>query len=371
MNRVTAHTEETRIKLERLRRFMDEHGYAAIRLQTPNLFAWLTGGGRNHIDITSTWTGAALYVTRSRVICVLADNERDRILEEELEGVLDCEIRSYPWWGWAQDAVKDLYEDGPVAGDMPFPGVVPIAEELRSLFYPLTAPEIKRYRALAAEVSEIMLDALSEVREGMTELDIDGMLSAAFRRRDIHPHVLMVAADGRAARFKHPLPTTAKLKRYAVVSICAARGGLVVSQTRSVHLGEPNAALLEQHRAASYIAARLIAETREGVPLEELYRIGLDAYKEVGWPGEWVRHTFGGKTGYRTREFSLGPSSAGAVERHTAWGWNPTVAGTKSEDTVIAGPDAPEVLGEDERWPHIAFELKGKVWKRPAILVIP
>ena len=367
---MTAYTEETKIKLERLRRFMDEHGYAAIRLQTPNLFAWLTGGGRNHIDITSTWTGAALYVTRSNVVCVMADNELDRIRDEELAGVLDCEIRRYPWWGWAQDAVKDLYENGTVAGDVPFPGVVPIAEELRSLFYPLTAPEIERYRALAAEVSDIMTNTLSEVREGMTELDVDGMLSAAFRRRGIHPNVLMVAADGRAERYKHPLPTMAKLRRYAVVSVCASRGGLVVSQTRSVHLGEPDTELREQHRAASYIAARLIAGTREGVPLEELYRTALAAYKEVGWPEEWVRHTIGGKTGYRTREFSLGPASAGVVERHTAWGWNPTVGGTKSEDTVIAGPDAPEVLGEDARWPHISFELEGKVWKRPAILVI-
>lgn len=361
---------EAAVKLARLRAFMAEHGYGAVRLQTPNLFAWLTAGGRNHIDITSDWTGAALFVTQDHVICVMASNEAARILVEELERVLDCDIRTYPWWGWADDAVRKLYEAGTVAGDMAFPGVVPIAEQLRSLFYPLLPSEIERYRALARDVSASFAELIPGIRQGMTEFELDGLLSGSFRRRGINPNVLMVATDERAERFMHPLATDKKLDRYGVVSVCAARGGLVVSQTRSFHLGKPDAALAARHEAAAAIAARLCAATIPGAKLPGLFQAALDTYAELGWADEWKRHTIGGKTGYRTREFSVGPNTEGEVAAGTAWGWNPTVAGTKSEDTIVAHEDGAEVLGGEDGWPRLTFEIGGRAWTRPGILIV-
>ncbi|WP_156158185.1 M24 family metallopeptidase [Gordoniibacillus kamchatkensis] len=363
-------SQEVEEKLKRLRSFMAAEQYDVIRIQTPNLFAWLTGGGRNHIDITSDWTGAALFVTRDKVVCVMADNEKDRVWTEELRARLDCEIRSYPWWGWADNEAKDLYADNIVAGDMAFPNVIPIAEPLRSLFYPLTPPETDRYAKLASDVSDAFYELLAHIRQGMTELEIDGVLSGLFRARGINPNVLMVAADERAALYMHPLATGKKLDRYAVISVCAARGGLVVSQTRSVHLGRPDPELVQRHHDASFIAAQLIAHTVPGAELKQLFELGLTAYRQLGWPEEWRKHTIGGKTGYRTREFSVGPDTVGQVNIGTAWGWNPTVAGTKSEDTVLVGDNGPVVLGEDARWPQLAFDIDGKTWNRPAIYTI-
>jgi len=85
---------------------------------------------------------------------------------------------------------------------------------------------------------------------------------------------------------------------------------------------------------------------------------------------EWQKHSIGGLTGYRTREFSLGPHTTGTVTAGTAWGWNPTVAGTKSEDTILTTLDGVKALGEDARWPQLAFEVNGQVWNRPGIFVI-
>lgn len=362
-------TAEVECKLERLRSFMQEQQYDVIRIQTPNLFAWLTGGGRNHIDITSDWTGAALFVTQEKVVCVMAENE-NRVWDEELAGRLDCEIRTYPWWGWADNEAQDLYEGAVVAGDMAFPNVVPIAEQLRSLFYPLVPEEVERYKRLAADVADAYHELVGVIRRGMTEFEIDGLLSGLFRRRGINPNVLMVAADDRAPQYMHPLSTDKRLDAYAVISVCAARGGLVLSATRSVHIGEPDADLLRKHRDAAYIAATLDAHTTVGADLGGLFRKCLDTYAELGWGDAWKKHTIGGKTGYRTREFSLGPHTEGIVEQGSAWGWNPTVNGAKSEDTVWVGEEGAVPLHEDERWPQLTFEINGKVIRKPDLYII-
>lgn len=367
---MTAKNSEIEQKLARLRQFIDQNGYDAVRLQTPNFFAWLTGGGRNYVDVTSTWTGAALYITRDKVIGVMAENEADRIQVEELPTELGCEVRVYPWWGSPLDVVSELHEGSKIAGDAPFPGVEPIAEQLRSFMYPLTEPEMERYRQLASEVSDVWIELIPNIREGMTELDIDAWISSEYRKRNIHPNVMMVAADERAVNFMHPLPTDKKLKKYVVISVCAARGGLVVSQTRSFHLGKAEEELKDKHRAASQIAAACLARMKVGASLEDLYTIALKTYAELGWENGWKRHTFGGKTGYRTREFTLGPASQGAIEANTAWAWNPTVEGTKSEDTVIVGEQGVALLGEDARWPQLSFEIEGTAWNRPDILEI-
>lgn len=357
-------------KLDVLRAYMREKQYDVVRVQTPNLFAWLTGGGRNHIDITSDWTGAALYVTQDRVVCVMANNERDRVETEELTGRIDCEIRTYPWWGWADNEVRDLYEGRRVAGDMAFPNVTPIGEELRGLFYPLGSAEIDRFKALGREVSDCFLALAGTIRPGMTEFEIDGFLSEQFRRRGIHPNVMMVATDERARRYMHPLATDKKLDKYAVISVCGVRGGLVISQTRSFHVGRPDEALLRKHEDAAYIAARLMASTHAGSDLAALFKQALALYEERGWPEEWKKHSLGGKTGYRTREFSVGPNTEGIVTAGTVWGWNPTVDGTKSEDTLLVEDGRTTVLGEDERWPQLSFEANGTVWRRPAIYIL-
>ncbi|GGD77891.1 M24 family metallopeptidase [Paenibacillus nasutitermitis] len=366
----TQTTLEVAHKLEKLRSFMAEQHYDVIRIQTPNLFAWLTGGGRNHIDITSDWTGAALFITQSKVVCVMAENEKARVWDEELASRLECEIRTYPWWGWADNEVQDLYEGAAVAGDMAFPHVTPISEELRSLFYPLVPDEVERYRQLARDVSDAFYELMSHIRQGMTEFEIDGLLSGLLRRQGINPNVLMVAADDRAPKYMHPLATDNKLEAFAVISVCASRGGLVVSMTRSVHIGEPDGELLKKHRDASYIAAQLEAHTVDGADLGELFQFCLKTYEELGLGDAWKKHTIGGKTGYRTREFSVGPYTEGKVEKGTVWGWNPTVNGTKSEDTVWVGDDGAIPLHEDKRWPQLSFEINGKIISKPGIYII-
>lgn len=362
--------QEIQEKLHRIRQFMTIKEYDVIRIQTPCLFAWLTGGGRNYVDITSSWTGAVLYITHEDIVAAFANNEADRIVAEELEGRLACEIRQYPWWGWADDIVTDLLSGKRVAGDMAFPGVEPIAEELRGLFYPLLSEEINRYDQLGKDVSEGFFEAIPHFHQGMSENQLAGVLTGSLSSRGILPVVTMVAVDNRTEKYMHPLPTEQKLEKYAVISICAQRGGLVVSQTRSIHVGSVNGILQERHQAASYIAASLMAHSNEGEEYAQVYRHALSAYQVTGWGEEWKKHHFGGLTGYRTREWTLHSESRGIVTTGTALAWNPTILGAKSEDTILVEKNGARILGEDNRWPQLTFNIQGVQINRPDIFVI-
>jgi antitoxin VapB len=54
-----------------------------------------------------------------------------------------------------------------------------------------------------------------------------------------------------------------------------------------------------------------------------------------------------------------------------AYAWNPSITGTKSEDTMLVGDDGNEVITAMPGWPTIELKLDGKTIQRPAILEQP
>ena len=55
----------------------------------------------------------------------------------------------------------------------------------------------------------------------------------------------------------------------------------------------------------------------------------------------------------------------------SSWGkiyaWNPSVQGTKSEDTVIVTESENEIITGIPGWPSVAVDYQGKTYLRPAI----
>jgi antitoxin VapB len=49
--------------------------------------------------------------------------------------------------------------------------------------------------------------------------------------------------------------------------------------------------------------------------------------------------------------------------------WNPSITGTKSEDSILVGETANEIITEIADWPSINVQVGQQVIKRPAILV--
>jgi len=58
-------------------------------------------------------------------------------------------------------------------------------------------------------------------------------------------------------------------------------------------------------------------------------------YETAGFKNEWQLHHQGGPTGYTTRDCIATPNDSAKLVPSQALAWNPSITGTKSEDTII------------------------------------
>jgi antitoxin VapB len=113
----------------------------------------------------------------------------------------------------------------------------------------------------------------------------------------------------------------------------------------------------------------MIAATRPGNNVHDVFQIGKDAYAKVGFAGEWQLHHQGGPAGYDPREIIITDAADVPVGIGQAYAWNPSITGTKSEDTILVGEHANQVISVIPDWPTISVEIDGQVIERPTILV--
>jgi antitoxin VapB len=234
----------------------------------------------------------------------------------------------------------------------------------------LSPEEVERFRALGQLCADAMDEAIRAVRPGQNEYEIAGLLARAADNRGAPAIVNLIATDERIYSYRHPLPTDKKLDRYAMLVLCGRRWGLVCSLTRLIHFGPLPDELRRKAEATAQVDATLIAATRPGKTLADVFDQGVAAYKATGFADEWQLHHQGGPAGYEPREVIATPSSSELVTVGQVYAWNPSITGVKSEDSILVGQSNNEVLTEINGWPLIEVSVGGQEFKRPAILEV-
>jgi Xaa-Pro aminopeptidase len=359
---------EVREKLARIRRLLAAERLDGVLLSTRAAFAWITGGGTNRVAAQRETGAARVLVTRRSAALVSDAIEMPRLVAEEPVGWL--RPRVLPWFA-DERAVRRTLRGQRLASDDGAFGLRRLGPSLAGLQTPLTAPEVARYRGLGRDAARAVEAVAFGLRPGMRERDVAGELARALLVRGAEPHVLLVGSDERLARFRHPIPSEKRIARTVMLVVCAERHGLIANLTRLVHFGRPSRDLLARHAAVVGVEAALWAATRPGVAWAEALRAGIAAYARAGFAGEWRRHHQGGPTGYAARDFLATPREGRRIALGQAVAWNPSIAGTKSEDTVLVTPRGLEVLTEaSARWPRLDVAFgRGRTLARPAILV--
>ena len=147
-------------------------------------------------------------------------------------------------------------------------------------------------------------------------------------------------------------------------------GGLIVSLSRIVCIGEPSDELKRKTESAAYVNACLLNATRPGATGAKLYKTAADAYAEQGFAGEIDHHHQGGAAGYKTREWVAYPQSGEVVQADQAFAWNPSITGTKVEDTCIVTENGVEVITASPEFPQIVTTNKGHEYLSHGIMTI-
>jgi Xaa-Pro dipeptidase len=365
--RVTDASERS-IKEARVREYMAARGLDGVLLTTAANFAWLTGGASNVVGTATEIGAASLLVTEEATLLITDNIERARLEAEELPDA-GIETESYPWH--APDlpgVVARRARGGRVAADTAVPGTEPLPSDFAVLRCSLLPAEIERYRWLGEHAALCMTRACFEARPGLSEHRVAGMLGGDLRAFGMTPTLLLAGADERAYRFRHPIPTDRRLASHLLLAVGARRWGLIISMTRLVHFGPLPDELRRKHDAVARVDAALIHATRPGVPVREIFATGCRAYAGAGYPDEWTRHHQGGPTGYAGRDYRATAETDALVQPNQAFAWNPSIAGTKSEDTILAADNGPEIVTATPDLPIVRVRIAGSEIERADIL---
>ena len=119
--------------------------------------------------------------------------------------------------------------------------------------------------------------------------------------------------------------------------------------------------------AVCAVDTELHLATRVGTPVKDVFRQGVAAYDAVGFADEWHLHHQGGPCGYQGRDYLGSPSAPGVVLENQPFAWNPSITGTKSEDTILATSQGVQVITPAQDWPMISVEGEDGAWQRPEI----
>jgi Xaa-Pro aminopeptidase len=356
-------------KLNVIQALLDQYKLQALLLRRVSSFAWATDGAASYVNTASTEGTASLLFTPSGHHLITNNIEAPRLEQEERLKGQGWEFHISPWYA-ERDLISRLIRKSKLGADGPYAGAKDLSDDIARMRSRLTRNEVDRFRMLGRLCAAAMDSAARIVRPYMTEHEIAGILTQEAERRGVQSIVTLIATDGRIFAFRHPLPTTKRLEHYVMLVLCGRRAGMVCSVTRLVHFGPIPDDLRHKMDATSYVDAALIAGTRPGRSLGEVFQDGVAAYKQVGFPDEWHLHHQGGPAGYEPREYIATPDTTDLVSVGQVYAWNPSITGTKSEDTILVGELENEILTYMPEWPMQMIEIAGQQYLRPTILEV-
>lgn len=335
--------EELEVKLEQIHVLLDKHNVEGLLLRRVSSFAWATCGASSYINTATTEGAATLLITRDHHYVLTNNIEAPRLQEED--GLVD---QGWEWlvspWTQPQKELNRLIAGKKLAADVTIQNAKDISGEVSRLRSSLTEAERDRFRQLGRLCAGAMETTLPILKPGMSEYEIAAQLGYETQKHGAQPIVNLIATDERVFHYRHPLPTEKKLKKYAMLVLCGRKWGLVCSITRLIHFGPIQSELNEKILATAQVNAALIDATRPGNTLSEIFTQVQLEYANQGFPDEWKSHHQGGAAGYEPREFLGLPNSTETVVEGQTYAWNPSIRGTKVEDTILVGEAGNDVI---------------------------
>ncbi len=363
---------EVESKLAQVRELLARRGLDAAHLTTIASTAWLTTGAATYVDESVDAAACSLLVTPDAALVLTDPIEEPRLRAEEHLDALGFTFVVEPWHSRGA-ALRRLSAQRRVGVEAPAQSgtVFDLRADLIIMRSRLMSGEQARLRAGACLAAEAMWEVVRGLAPGMTEFAAAALLSAASRRRGGTASVVLVASDERIAHYRHPLPTMKAIERTAMLVLCFRYQGLVSALTRTVYFGEAPNSVRQLVEAVARVDAQVIAGTRAGRTLGEMFELLRRAYEREGARNAIEEHHQGGTIAYLGRETLARPGSLEQVREGQAFAWNPSLRGAKSEDTMLLTARGPDIITAMDGWPTLSIDTDIGVIARPAVLEIP
>jgi len=351
---------EQREKRARIKALLAEKGLDALVLRKGANVAWIIGG-RAHIPTTLELSCMDVIVYPDRIVVVTNKIEAQRLKDEELSG--DEELIVVNWFE-GRDA---QLPKGPKIGVDGVDGErTNIQGEIENLRRKLNEFEIARLKEIGSDATQALEEAMLDIDSDANEVEVAGEMAEELWERNLEPVVLLVAGEDRIKKYRHPLPTTAKVGNLVMGVICARRKGLIASVTRLVHFGELKSEIRENYIKLLNVESAFLDGTKPGATLADAFKAGQVEYLKQGFErDEWTNHHQGGPTGYLPRDFTAHEKTNQLIEVRNAIAWNPSAAGLKVEDTLVVTESGFDFVTGSSEWP--CLKIAGR--SRPDIAI--
>lgn len=354
--------------------FLEQNNLDGVLLSSIHNFAWLTAGGDNHVVMTTEGGVASILYMKEKKYLLADSKEMPRFQDEEMTGLEEYEPITWDWHTGFTDnrktrIVLDLIGGDKVGTDMPFAGLPVIEGALGKLRMTLLPEEQERFRWLGTTCAAIAEEVCRTIEPGDTEDHIRALTSHKLFEQGIIPAVVLIATDERVRNYRHPIAKDGVLDKYAMVVITARKWGMYIAVTRLVHFGELPEDLQTRLQICARVLATFLHHSRPAQTCRDVFAAGQQAYADGGYPDEWKLHHQGGPIAYKGRESIAHPENAMILTEGSAVAWNPSVQGTKCEDTALIQVDGIELVTDTGNWPRIAVDVQGVTYQMPDILI--
>lgn len=347
-----------------------------VLLNSQHNFAWLTAGGNNGVDLSNPNGIGSLLIREDGKRFLLANKvEMPRLLAEEVSDK-DFEPIEFDWQadkingGFVPETAQSLLEK-PLATDLFYNPNFRVVEGLiAKCRFQLTIEEIDRYRKLGKYAGEVIGKIYDKIEVGQTEKQIANIVRFELGKFGINSVVTLVAADERIKNYRHPIPTENVWKKTLMIVTCAKRDGLIASLSRIFSVGNVSDDLRNRTDAVAKVHAKMMHATRPNATGKEIFEFTKQSYADVGFVGEETNHHQGGATGYKTRDWVAHSQNNERVLVNQAFALNPSITGTKSEETFFVSENGIEVITVSPNFPTIETVIDGTKYLTPDILVI-
>ncbi|MBX7170965.1 MAG: M24 family metallopeptidase [Pyrinomonadaceae bacterium] len=364
-------------KTERLLQMLKGENLGGVLLNSQHNFAWLTGGKNNGVDLSQANGVSSLLIRNDGKRFLIANKiEMPRMLAEEVSEK-DFEPIEFDWQAdkingsFVPETAQKLLDGKPLATDLFYNPNFRVVEGLiAKCRYQLTANEIERFRKLGKDAGQVLGGIFEKIETGQTEKEIANVVRYELGKFGINSVVTLVAADERIKNFRHPIPTQNVWKKNLMIVVCAKRDGLIASLSRICSVGKLSDDLRKRTDAVGQVHANIMHATRIGATGKQIFEVIKNAYSDAGFQGEETKHHQGGAAGYKTRDWVAHSESSEQVHLNQAFAFNPSITGTKSEETFLVTENGIEIITASPEFPQISNVIDGIEYLTPDILVI-
>jgi Xaa-Pro dipeptidase len=369
MEKIMTRHEELTVKLGRIRALMQNQQLDGVYLKRQDDFAWLSCGGQNYLG-WGEMGNCGLLVTLDKTYAITNVIEKQRMIDEEHLEEMGFELHAGPWSqnDFERKTLEALVPSMKLGVDFHSTLGLNIDGEIKKLRLSLTAAEIERLRMVGSMATLALEEAAANLRPGMKELTAIKLISNALFDQGMEFTSLMCAADERIYLYRHAIPTMKAMQERVQIGGNMRKWGLTVCLTRYVNFIPVTDDLRRQYRINQEVDCTLMINTIPGRSYQEPLEAAKAVYEKYGYAEDFLKHHQGGPIGYANRDYRVDYDLKGTIVENQAFCWNPSITGTKSEDTILVGAKGFEFITKPILFPKVGISVGGQTFIRPDIL---